>query len=74
MALADVSSFVREYQHLAGLDGDAAIIEAMQRDHEWTTKGSTACSSWPDSTDRSCCEARLALAIVLDIVDGSKGL
>ena len=41
MALADVSSFVREYQHLAGLDGDAAIIEAMQRDHEWTTKGST---------------------------------
>ncbi len=74
MALADVSSFVREYEALARLKGDAEIIQTLHRGHGWTENGAQVLLDLARRYGSFILRSALALAIALGIEDGSEGM
>ena len=74
MTHADASSFVKEYEPLAKLAGDAEIVKALHMGHDWTQTGAKTLLKLAKQYGAFILCNALALAIALDIEDGSKGL
>ncbi len=70
---ADVSLYVSEYEYLAGKSDDQ-IVRLLNKDHDWTPGSGEVLLELAQKYGSFALRSALALALALDIEDGSEGL